>query len=132
MSTRVEDVATQPVGGGALPRIPVVKADAERAARRLVRTLHETRADLRVGRATASQEPALDDAHPTGRALVTKTFPTSVMTSPFKLLAGLRPAICFASGYEQSGKYFDIGYRAAVTIHANAMLNLISLDCLLT
>ena len=51
----------QPKSGGAVPRIPVVSANAVRDAERPDRTIEETRAGIRVGRAIARLQLALDD-----------------------------------------------------------------------
>jgi hypothetical protein len=76
--TGAREVAPQPAGGGVAPLIPVVNADAGRR----IRTMHETRVDMRAERSAARHEPASDDMHPIVPALITDTLPAPVIISP--------------------------------------------------
>lgn len=90
-----KEVALQPNGGGAVPRIPVAKVVATRDTKRPERTMEQTRADILAGRAKARQELALDDLHPSVPALNIDTVPEPIiMRPPLELFTGFRPVVC--------------------------------------
>jgi len=63
------------VGGGAVPRIPIMNVDAMHDAKRLERTMHETKNDTQTGLATARQVSARDDTLPMELALIIVAIP---------------------------------------------------------
>jgi hypothetical protein len=96
------EVAPQPTAGGAVPRIPVVNAEAVRDARRWIRTMHETKGDKRAGLATVRPGSIRDDAYPMVPALIADALPNPVITFP-QIAYGPSPGGLFASRSRQSG-----------------------------
>jgi hypothetical protein len=78
ISTRVEDVAPQPAGGGVAPRIPVVNEDERGIAMSGDLAMHETQAELTA----AGHVPAMDDMNSKLSALVTETRPAFLFIIP--------------------------------------------------
>jgi hypothetical protein len=84
-----EKLHVYPMGGGAVPRIPVVNADATRNAIREGGTMHETKAEGRAER-TAVRKSALNDTHSIVLARIAVTLACLVIDAP--LCGGLSPA----------------------------------------